>query len=117
MHEDTPPPFRVVAPDAVVADAADAGYRPPVPRVRALSAGDRPVLVRCVPPASDSSWHDPGVQRHEEIAETLTLVSVYAWAGAQLFATSHPHAVGQALAMVDSIRGTRPPAVARRGLA
>ncbi|RNL78202.1 hypothetical protein [Halostreptopolyspora alba] len=117
MHEDTSPPFRVVAPEAVVADAVDAGYQPPVPRVRALATGDRPVLVRCHSPASDGGWHGQGAQRREELAETLALVSVYAWAGARLFATSHPHAAGQALDMVASIRGTRPPAVARRGLA
>lgn len=115
MQEDTQ--FRVVPPDAVIADAVDTGYRPPVPRVRALAADGHPVLVRCVPPAPDGTGHGPGARRNEELAETLALVSVYAWAGARLFATSHPHAARQALDMVSSIRGTRPPAVARRGLA
>ncbi|WP_046471067.1 hypothetical protein [Allosalinactinospora lopnorensis] len=113
MNKNTDP--RVVAPEAVVEGVADAGYRPSVPRVRELMAGGRPVLVRCVPPAPGGEGRC-SVER-EELAETLALISVYAWLGVRVFATDHPRAARQALDMVASIRGTRPPAAVRRGLA
>ncbi len=111
-----------MAPDAALDDvnAVDAGYRPAVHRVRSLAAGDRLVLVRCAPPGMDDGTArglGTGREQYEDPAETLALLSVYAWAGARLFATNHPHAARQALDMVDTIRGVRPPALARRGLA
>ncbi|GAB3207750.1 dihydropteroate synthase [Marinactinospora thermotolerans DSM 45154] len=100
----------MVPPDATVDGAVDAGYRPTVARVRELAAGDRPVLVRCAPPGEAGPGREPGP------AETIAAVVVYAWSGARVFATGHPREVGQALDMVASISGVRPPAVARRGL-
>lgn len=101
----------MVGPDAAVDEAVDAGYRPTAERVRELAAGDRPVLVRCAAPPDAGGRREP-----VELAEALALVSVYAWLGARVFATEHPRAARQALDMVASVRGTRPPAVARRGL-
>lgn len=45
------------------------------------------------------------------------VMAVYAWLGARVFRTDDPRAARQVLDMVASIRGTRPPAVTRRGLA
>lgn len=45
------------------------------------------------------------------------VMAVYAWLGARVFRTADPRATRQVLDMVASIRGTRPPAVTRRGLA
>ncbi|WP_141924218.1 hypothetical protein [Haloactinospora alba] len=104
--------FRIVPPDADVADAIDAGYRPAAATVRSLASGYWPVLVRCSPPAG----HGP-TEQSPALAETLGLVSVYAWLGARVFATSHPRAVRDVLDTVASISGARPPAVTRRGLA
>lgn len=101
----TEPPFTVVAADAVVSGAADAGTLPPADRVRALAARGRPVLVRCDRPGADDM---PGA---------AASAAVYAWAGARFFATVHEREVGQALDMVAAVLGLRPPAVARRGLA
>jgi dihydropteroate synthase len=53
----------------------------------------------------------------ERLAGTLAATAISAWHGAQLFRTHDPRETRQVLDMVASIRGTRPPAVARRGLA
>lgn len=45
------------------------------------------------------------------------VVAVYAWLGARVFRTNDVDGIRQVLDMVASIRGTRPPAVVRRGLA
>jgi hypothetical protein len=45
------------------------------------------------------------------------VVAVYAWLGTRVFHTDDVDGTRQVLDMVASIRGTRPPAVARRGLA
>jgi hypothetical protein len=45
------------------------------------------------------------------------VMAVYAWLGARVFRTNDVHGTRQVLDMVASIRGTRAPAVARRGLA
>lgn len=95
-----------MAPDAVVEDAADAGYRPGAARVAELVREGRPVLVRCARAGA----------RETDPVEELALVSVYAWYGARVFATAHPRSARRALDMVASVRGERPPAVARRGL-
>ncbi|RCV55851.1 hypothetical protein [Marinitenerispora sediminis] len=106
MRDDEP--SHLLAPDAAAPDGVvDAGDRPSAERVRALVGEGRPVLVRCRPrpdPAADA-------------AETVALVAVYAWLGVRYFATGHPRQVRQALDMVASVQGHRPPAVARRGLA
>ncbi|GAB3487723.1 hypothetical protein GCM10027440_33690 [Nocardiopsis coralliicola] len=86
------------APDGV----ADAGPAPDAARVRALAAAGGPVLVRCEGGA-------PG-------AETAR-VALAAWLGATHVTAAGTGAAEDALAMVAAIRGTRPPAVARRGLA
>ncbi|MBB6173295.1 dihydropteroate synthase [Nocardiopsis mwathae] len=108
-------PFQVVAVDAVVDGAFDAGHRPSARRVRELVAGGRPVLVRC---ATDPA--DGGTAARDSAAaaaEVIALISVYARLGVRYFATDRPRDARQALDMVASIEGTRPPAVARRGLA
>ncbi|CAM3934727.1 hypothetical protein GCM10009799_47730 [Nocardiopsis rhodophaea] len=101
--------MQVVEVDAVVDGVVDAGHRPSAARVRELVAHGRPVLVRCASAATDDSG--------AAAAEVIALISVYAWLGARFFATDRPRDTRQALDMVASIRGTRPPAVARRGLA
>lgn len=45
------------------------------------------------------------------------VMAVHAWLGARVFRTGDVRATRQVLDMVASIRGTRPPAVTRRGLA
>ncbi|MDA8369577.1 MAG: hypothetical protein M0026_06870 [Nocardiopsaceae bacterium] len=102
--------FRVVGPDTRVQGATDAGHRPGADRVRGLVAGGRPVLVRCVSKAGE------GAADARERAEITALISVYAWLGVHVFATDLPDTARQTLAMVASIQGIRPPAVARRGL-
>ncbi|MFC7327646.1 hypothetical protein [Marinactinospora rubrisoli] len=100
-------PFHIVPPDEVPDGVTDAGDRPPADLVRALAGRSRPVLVRCLP--------EPG--RAADPAEAVALAAVYAWLGARYFVTDHPRQVRQALDMVASIQGRRPPAAVRRGLA
>jgi hypothetical protein len=45
------------------------------------------------------------------------VMAVYAWLGARVFRTDDVQGTRQVLDMVASIRGTRAPAVTRRGLA
>ena len=52
----------------------------------------------------------------ERLVGTLAAASVSAWLGARLFRVHNVREVRQALDMVASIRGDRPPAVARRGV-
>jgi dihydropteroate synthase len=52
----------------------------------------------------------------ERLAGSLAATAICAWQGAAVFRTHDVRATRQALNMVASIRGTRPPAVARRGL-
>lgn len=99
---------RVLSPDAPVPDGAvDAGTAPPASRVEALVAAGNVVLVTL---ETDAREPDPGL---------LAAASVYGWLGVTLFRVPESQADGvrQVLDMVASIRGTRPPAVARRGLA
>ncbi|MCP9953924.1 hypothetical protein [Actinomadura madurae] len=99
---------KVLPPDAPVpAGAADAGTAPPADRVERLAASGGAVLVTL---ETDAREPDPGL---------LAAASVYAWLGATLFRVPESQADGtrQVLDMVASIQGTRPPAVARRGLA
>jgi dihydropteroate synthase len=53
----------------------------------------------------------------ERLTGTLAATAVAAWLGAQVFRAHQVGQTRQVLDMVASIRGTRPPAVARRGLA
>jgi dihydropteroate synthase len=53
----------------------------------------------------------------ERLEGTLAATAVSAWHGARVFRTHDVRATRRVLDMVASIRGTRPPAVARRGLA
>ncbi|MEV4556149.1 dihydropteroate synthase [Kitasatospora sp. NPDC049285] len=54
---------------------------------------------------------------HERLLGTLATTAVSAWLGAQVYRVHQVAETRQVLDMVASIRGTRPPAVARRGLA
>jgi hypothetical protein len=98
----------VLPPDTPVPPgAADAGTAPPASRVERLAASGDAVLVTL---ETDAREPDPGL---------LAAASVYAWLGARYFRVPESQADGmrQVLDMVASIRGTRPPTVARRGLA
>jgi hypothetical protein len=53
----------------------------------------------------------------QELASTIAVAAVLAWLGVRIVRTRHVAAVRQALEMVESIRGTRPPSSTRRGLA
>jgi dihydropteroate synthase len=53
----------------------------------------------------------------ERLEGTLAATAISAWHGARVFRAHDVRATRRALDMVASIRGTRPPAVARRGLA
>jgi dihydropteroate synthase len=53
----------------------------------------------------------------ERLLGTLATTAVSAWLGAQVYRVHQVAETRQVLDMVASIRGTRPPAVARRGLA
>jgi len=53
----------------------------------------------------------------ERLEGTLAATAISAWHGAAVFRTHDVQATRRVLDMVASIRGTRPPAVARRGLA
>jgi dihydropteroate synthase len=53
----------------------------------------------------------------ERLAGTLAATAVSAWQGARVFRAHDVLATRQVLDMVASIQGTRPPAIARRGLA
>lgn len=103
VHEHTVLPLDAPVPDGV----ADAGTAPPAERVARLAASGDPVLVTL---ETAETGPDPGL---------LAAASVYAWLGAGVFRAPASQADGlhQVLDMVASIKGTRPPAVARRGLA
>jgi dihydropteroate synthase len=53
----------------------------------------------------------------ERLSGTLAATAISAWQGARVFRTHDVRETRQVLDMVASIRGTRPPAIARRGLA
>jgi dihydropteroate synthase len=53
----------------------------------------------------------------ERLEGSLAATAICAWHGARVFRTHDVRATRRVLDMVASIRGTRPPAVARRGLA
>ncbi|MEV5825919.1 hypothetical protein AB0L25_10110 [Spirillospora sp. NPDC052242] len=101
-------PVTLLEPDARVPDGiVDAGTAPPAGRVADLAAAGEKVLVTL---ETDAREPDPGL---------LAAASVYAWAGARALRVpaSQAAAVRDVLDMVASIRGERPPAETRRGLA
>jgi dihydropteroate synthase len=53
----------------------------------------------------------------ERLEGTLATLAVSAWQGARIFRVHQVRAARRALDMVAALRGTRPPAAARRGLA
>jgi dihydropteroate synthase len=53
----------------------------------------------------------------DRLTGTLATTAVSAWLGARIFRAHDVAATRQTLDMVASIAGTRPPSVARRGLA
>lgn len=99
---------KVLPPDAPVpGGVVDAGTAPAAERVERLTATGDAVLVTL---ETDARKPDPGL---------LAAASVYAWLGVTVFRVPESQADGlhQVLDMVASIRGTRPPAATRRGLA
>ncbi len=52
----------------------------------------------------------------ERLHGSLATTAICAWLGARIFRTHNVPEVREVLAMIGSIRGTRPPAAARRGL-
>jgi hypothetical protein len=97
-----------VRPDGVIVEAGDVhGHL----RLEELVRAGHAVLVTAVAASPDAAG--PGVD-----AATLAALSVHAWLGARVFRVRAPDApvVRQALDMVASIQGLRPPAVSRRGL-
>ncbi|MQA93833.1 MAG: hypothetical protein GEV11_04030 [Streptosporangiales bacterium] len=87
-------------PDGIVYDA---GGLPGAARLRMLVADGWPVLV--------------DVDAAGGVTEAIAAASVCAWLGARAFATAHPYEIRQALDLIAAVRGDRPPAVSRRGLA
>lgn len=91
-----------VRPDRVIVDA---GPEPSAATVTRLVRSGCPVLVRLSPGAGP---------------DTLAAASVYAWLGVRVFRAGSPddvRSLRQVLDMVSSIKGHRPPALGRRGLA
>jgi dihydropteroate synthase len=58
-----------------------------------------------------------GLPVPERLTGTLAATAVTAWLGARVFRAHQVAETRQVLDMVAAIRGTRPPAVSRRGLA
>ncbi|MEW2352640.1 hypothetical protein [Spirillospora sp. NPDC029432] len=108
-HEPWVLPYGAPVPDGT----ADAGTAPPAALVEELVAAGRPVLVTLAAEGPDDGGGgepDPGM---------LAAASVYAWLGVRAFRAPEGAlpALRQVLDMVAAIQGSRPPALARRGLA
>ncbi|WP_344589997.1 hypothetical protein [Actinomadura vinacea] len=88
----------------------DAGSAPSAERVAKSVATGKPVLVTLTIGTERGTGPDPGL---------LAAASVYAWLGVRAFRAPEDQlpALRQVLDMVASIKGTRPPALSRRGLA
>jgi dihydropteroate synthase len=84
-------------------------------RLDELVAAGWPVLVALS--RKDFVGETLGLPAEERLPGTLAATAVSAWHGAQVFRTHDPRETRQVLDMVASIRGTRPPAAPRRGLA
>ncbi|MEU3310397.1 hypothetical protein ACWGSK_04345 [Nocardiopsis sp. NPDC055551] len=125
-------PFRVLTPDALTTldtddratddTVVDTGHRPPTALVAELVDAGHTVRVRCDPAPGHEPPTPGSAPAHTgtvpvDVAEEVALASSYAWAGARVFVTRYPERVRRALDMIASIRGERPPAAVRRGLA
>lgn len=84
-------------------------------RLDELVAGGWPVLVSLS--NKDFVGETLDLPVAERLAGTLATTAVCAWLGARVFRAHQVAATRQALDMVESLAGSRPPAVARRGLA
>ncbi len=110
---------------AAAAAAAAAGLPPgqlivaaPPEAVAGLTASGWAVLVDADRAVANHGTDADGAPPHD--AETAAVVAVAAlssWLGAAIVVSRHVQAVRRALDMTASIRGTRPPARAVRGLA
>src|SRR5919197_1194461 len=87
----------------------------PVPAWCAATPAGWPVLVALS--RKDFVGEALDLPPDERLPGTLAATAVCAWHGAAMFRTHDVRATREVLDMVASIRGTRPPAVARRGLA
>jgi hypothetical protein len=96
----------------------DAGIAPPVAKVEECLSAGHAVLVT-LREAAESSAARPSRARRETDPALLAAASVYAWLGVRVFraGAGDTEPLRQVLAMVASIKGTRPPALSRRGLA
>jgi dihydropteroate synthase len=84
-------------------------------RVAELAATGWPVLVALS--NKDFVGETLGLEAHDRLSGTLAATAVSAWLGAQVFRAHEVRETRQVLDMVASIRGTRPPVQALRGLA
>jgi dihydropteroate synthase len=84
-------------------------------RLDELVATGRPVLVALS--RKDFIGETLDLPTEERLTGTLAATAVCAWLGARVFRAHDVAATRQALDMVESIRGTRPPARTTRGLA
>jgi dihydropteroate synthase len=84
-------------------------------RLDELVATGWPVLVALS--RKDFVGETLDVPPDERLEGTLAATAISAWHGARVFRAHDIRATRRVLDMVASIRGTRPPAVARRGLA
>jgi dihydropteroate synthase len=84
-------------------------------RLGALTATGWPVLVSLS--NKDFVGETLNVPLEGRLTGTLATTAVSAWLGARVFRVHEVAETRQVLDMVASIAGTRPPAVARRGLA
>jgi dihydropteroate synthase len=109
-----------VRPDAVLVDPThDFGKTTPhslelTRRLDELVATGWPVLVALSHKDFVGETLDLSVE--ERLPGTLAATAVSAWLGARVFRAHHVRETREVLDMVASIRGTRPPAAARRGL-
>jgi dihydropteroate synthase len=84
-------------------------------RLGELTATGWPVLIALS--NKDFVGETLGLDTHDRLSGTLAATAVSAWLGARVFRAHEVRETRQALDMVASIRGTRPPHQALRGLA
>jgi dihydropteroate synthase len=84
-------------------------------RLAELTATGWPVLVALS--RKDFIGETLDLAPAERLEGTLAATALCAWQGARVFRTHDVRATRRALDLVASVQGTRPPAVARRGLA
>jgi dihydropteroate synthase len=84
-------------------------------RIGELAATGWPVLVALS--NKDFIGETLGVETRDRLSGTLAATAISAWLGARVFRAHQVRETRQALDMVASIRGTRPPHQALRGLA